>query len=41
MKFLVLITYLLGVFTGYFATLCVLARAAQKGRCWFGEHEDI
>jgi hypothetical protein len=41
MKLLVFIVYLLGVFTGYFSTVCVLARAAQKGRYWFGEHKDV
>ena len=30
MKLLVFIVYLLGVFTGYFSTVCVLARAARK-----------
>lgn len=39
MKLLALISYLLGVFTGHFATVCVLYRATQKGRAWFGEHE--
>lgn len=41
MKLLALISFLIGVFTGHFATLCVLARAAQKQRHWFGEHEDV
>lgn len=33
----VLISFFLGVLAGYFATVCVLARAAQKQRYWFGE----
>lgn len=41
MTLLTLISYLLGALTGHFATVCVLYRAAQKGRAWFGEHEDI
>lgn len=41
MKLLALISYLLGVFTGWFSKECILIRAAQKGRAWFGEHEDI
>lgn len=41
MKLLALISFLIGVFAGHFATVCALYRAAQKGRYWFGEHEEV
>lgn len=41
MTLLVLIAYLLGVFTGWLSKNCILIREAQKGRAWFGEHEEV
>lgn len=40
MKLIVLTSYLLGVFTGWFSKECTLIRQVQKQRYWFGEHED-
>lgn len=33
----VILSFLLGLWAGHFATMCLLVRAAQKGRRWFGE----
>jgi hypothetical protein len=35
----VILSFLLGLWAGHFATMCLLVRAAQKGRTWFGNKE--